>query len=142
MSPTTSKSPVVLVVEDEILLRMDIADLLTDAGYRVIGEVNADHALAVLTVRSDVDVLFTDINMPGTLNGSALARIVDMRWPGIAIIVTSGAGRPAPGELPDTARFLPKPSPPSVLVETVKAALVASAQAAALVRRPAAEWTE
>jgi CheY-like chemotaxis protein len=141
MSPTT-KPPVVLVVEDEILIRMDVADLLTDAGYRVIGEVNADHALAVLSVRSDVDVLFTDINMPGLLNGSALARIVDMRWPGIAIIVTSGAGRPAPGELPDTARFLPKPYPPSVLVETVKAALAASAQAAALVRRPAAQWAE
>jgi CheY-like chemotaxis protein len=141
MSPTT-KPPVVLVVEDEILIRMDVADLLTDAGYRVIGEVNADHALAVLSVRSDVDVLFTDINMPGLLNGSALARIVDMRWPGIAIIVTSGAGRPAPGELPDTARFLPKPYPPSDLVETVKAALAASAQAAALVRRPAAQWAE
>jgi CheY-like chemotaxis protein len=141
MSPTT-KPPVVLVVEDEILIRMDVADLLTDAGYRVIGEVNADHALAVLSVRSDVDVLFTDINMPGLLNGSALARIVDMRWPGIAIIVTSGAGRPAPGELPDTARFPPKPYPPSVLVETVKAALAASAQAAALVRRPAAQWAE
>lgn len=139
--PSTTKPPVVLVVEDEILIRMDVADLLTDAGYRVIAEVNADHALAVLGVRSDVDVLFTDINMPGTLNGSALARIVDMRWPGIAIIAAS-AGRLTLGELPDTARFLSKPYPPSLVIETVKAALAASSQAAALVRRPVAQWIE
>lgn len=141
MQPTP-KPPLVLVVEDEVLLRMDTIDLLTDAGYRVVAEVNADHALAVLSVRSDVDVLLTDIYMPGSMDGSALARIVDRRWPGIAIIATSGVGRPAPGELPDTAWYLPKPYPPSVLVETVRAALKAATQAAALVSKPASQWAE
>ncbi len=121
MSPTT-KPPVVLVVEDEALVRMDISDFLTDAGYRVIAEVSPEHALAVLNVRSDIVVLVTDINMPGSLNGCALARIVELRWPGIRIIATSGKGRPAPGELPGRALFLLKPYTPSALLEAVRAA--------------------
>jgi CheY-like chemotaxis protein len=123
MSPLPPKVPVVLIVEDDVLTRMDAADLLLDAGYRVITQASADHALAVLTVRSDIDVLLTDINMPGSLTGSALARIVDRRWPGLPIIATSGQGEPAPGELPDTACFLSKPYPPSVLKEAVRTAL-------------------
>ncbi len=121
MSPTT-KPPVVLVVEDEALVRMDISDFLTDAGYRVIAEVTPEHALAVLNVRSDIAVLVTDINMPGSLNGCALARIVELRWPGIGIIATSGKGRSAPGELPGRALFLLKPYTPSALLEAVRAA--------------------
>lgn len=123
MAPTSSKPPVVLIVENDILARMDAADLLMDAGCRVVTQASADHALAVLTVRSDVDVLLTDINMPGSLTSSALARIVDRRWPAMAIIAISGIGKPAPGELPATTWFLQKPYPPSVLVEAVKAAL-------------------
>src|SRR5918993_4171332 len=106
VSPIPSKVPVVLIVEDDVLARMDAADLLLDAGYRVITQASADHALAVIAVRSDVDVLLTDINMAGSLTGSALARIVDRRWPGLPIIATSGQGEPTPGELPDTAWFL------------------------------------
>lgn len=122
MSHIYAKSPVILVVEDETLIRMEASDFLTDAGYRVIAEVNADHALAVLNVRSDVEVLFVDISIPGTLTGSALARMVDLRWPGNGIIATSGRGRPAPGELPGRAFFLPKPYTPSALLDAVAAA--------------------
>ena len=123
MSPTSAKPPVVLIIENDVLTRMDAADLLLDAGYRVITQTSADHALAVIAVRSDVDLLVTDINMPGSLTGSALARIVDRRWPGLPIIATSSQGEPAPGELPDTAWFLVKPYPPSALIEAVRTAL-------------------
>jgi DNA-binding NtrC family response regulator len=129
MSFSLPKVPVVLIVEDDVLIRMDAADLLLEAGYRVITQASADHALAVLTVRSDVDVLLTNINMAGSLTGSALARIVDRRWPGLPVIATSGAGEPAPGELPDTAWFLPKPYQPSALLEAVRTALASAAPA-------------
>ena len=132
MTPTTNKPPVLLAVENEHLILMDLADLLMDAGYRVIAEMNGEHALAVLTARSDIDLLFTDIYLPGPLNGSALARIVDRRWPLIALIATSGYGQPAPGELPDAVHFLPKPYTPSALLQAVQGALPAGAQAAAL----------
>ena len=124
----TGKPPVVLLVEDEVLIRMDVADILTDAGYRVIAEVNADHALTVLDVRSDIEAIFTDVTMPGCLDGVALARLVDMRWPGIGIVVTSGKGRPGPGELPIKARFIPKPYPQAVLLQAIEDALGTSAR--------------
>ena len=138
MSHISAKSPVILVVEDETLIRMDASDVLTDAGYRVIAEVNADHALTVLNVRSDIEVLFIDINMPGTLTGSALARMVDLRWRGISIIATSGRGRPAPGELPGRAFFLPKPYTPSALLGAVRVAYRSHSADGALLREQGA----
>jgi CheY-like chemotaxis protein len=97
------------------------ADHLTeDAGYRVIEAVNADEALILLESRHDVRLVFTDVNMPGALNGFALARIVDMRFPGIKVIVTSGLARPGVGDLPKGKRFLPKPYAPSALITMVQ----------------------
>jgi CheY-like chemotaxis protein len=96
-------------------------DILTeDAGYRVIEAVNADEALILLESRHDVRLVFTDVNMPGALNGFALARIVDMRFPGIKVIVTSGLARPGVGDLPKGKRFLPKPYAPSALITMVQ----------------------
>jgi CheY-like chemotaxis protein len=96
-------------------------DILTeDAGYRVIEAVNADEALILLESRHDVRLVFTDVNMPGSLNGFALARIVDMRFPGIKVIVTSGLARPGVGDLPKGKRFLPKPHAPSALITMVQ----------------------
>ncbi|MBL0405639.1 response regulator [Microvirga aerilata] len=121
MNTTGSKPPVILVVEDETLLRMLAGDILTeDAGYRVIEAVNADEALIMLESRHDVRLVFTDVNMPGALNGFALARIVDMRFPGIKVIVTSGLARPGVGDLPKGKRFLPKPYAPSALITLVQ----------------------
>ncbi|MPR10711.1 response regulator [Microvirga tunisiensis] len=121
MSTTENKPPVILVVEDETLLRMLAGDILTeDAGYRVIEAVNADEALILLESRHDVRLVFTDVNMPGALNGFALARIVDMRFPGIKVIVTSGLARPGIGDLPKGKRFLPKPYAPSALITMVQ----------------------
>jgi CheY-like chemotaxis protein len=121
MSTTENRPPVILVVEDETLLRMLAGDILTeDAGYRVIEAVNADEALILLESRHDVRLVFTDVNMPGALNGFALARIVDMRFPGIKVIVTSGLAWPGIGDLPKGKRFLPKPYAPSALITMVQ----------------------
>ncbi len=91
-------------------------DILTEeAGYRVIKGVNAEEALTLLKAGHDIRLVFTDVDMPGTLNGFALARTVDMRFPGIKVIVTSGA-HPNAGDLPTGMQFLAKPNAPSVLI--------------------------
>jgi CheY-like chemotaxis protein len=115
MSTTENRPPVILVVEDETLLRMLAGDILTeDAGYRVIEAVNADEALILLESRHDVRLVFTDVNMPGALNGFALARIVDMRFPGSRSLShrdlpgpVSGTCRRASGSCPSPMRLLP-----------------------------------
>jgi CheY-like chemotaxis protein len=120
---------IILVVEDEALVRMLASDILTEeGGYRVIEAVNADEALTLLEVRHDVRLVFTDVDMPGTLNGFALARIVDMRFPGIQVIVTSGRTRPGIGDLPKGMPFLPKPYAPSALIRMAREALGKSDQ--------------
>jgi len=116
----------VLIVEDEPIVRFCAAEMLSDHGFDVVESAAADHALEILESRSDVAVLFTDIEMPGTLDGSALAMIVRQRWPQIRVVMTSGRVRPTPGELPPRAQFLPKPYLPDQLV----AALVVMADPA------------
>ncbi len=98
----------ILVVEDDGLIRMDLVDTLSDAGYCVLEASNADQALSVLD-ENDVVALLTDIDMPGTMNGIALARVTSQRWPASKIIVISGRYNPAQGSLPEGARFLSKP---------------------------------
>lgn len=103
-------SPVVLLVEDEPLIRMTAADHLEEAGFHVLEAANADVALAALEARSyEIEVLFTDIDMPGSMNGLQLAESVHARWPHIALLISSGYHRPHPHELPDHGQFLPKP---------------------------------
>ncbi len=114
---------VILVVEDEALVRMVVSDTLADAGYRVIDAVSADDALLLLGLRADVQAVVTDVQMPGKLDGFALARIVAERWPGMGLVVSSAGAQPAPGDLPPGTRFLPKPTPPSALVAAVWAVL-------------------
>ncbi len=113
---------VVLLTEDEPLVRMYAAEVLAeDGGYKVLEAAHADEALTLLRVRADVRALCTDIDMPGSMDGVGLARIVDVKWPGIGIVVTSGRQRPGIGNLPTKARFLPKPYSAQALVEAVRA---------------------
>jgi CheY-like chemotaxis protein len=107
------KRPVVLVVEDEFLLRMDAADAIGAAGFEVIEAANADEAIEVLETRSDITVVFTDIQMPGSMDGLKLARAVRGRWPPIKIIATSGRLNVGEMDLPEGGRFLPKPYSPA-----------------------------
>src|ERR1044071_2300543 len=107
-APHTIK-PTVLVVEDEMLLRMRAVDIVEDAGFTPLEAVNADDALALLESRSDIDLLFTDIQMPGTMNGLKLAHAVHERWPSIKIILVSGQVTPSEGNRPPDSRFFGKP---------------------------------
>jgi CheY-like chemotaxis protein len=106
------QAPVVLVVEDEPIIRMMAVDLLEDAGYEVLEACDAHAAVAVLERRDDVVVVFTDIDMPGRLDGMGLAAAIRDRWPPIEIIVTSGKRRPPAAAMPDRGVFLPKPYRP------------------------------
>src|ERR1700733_7544 len=91
MAPgVTAALPTVLVVEDEVMLRMRAVDIVEDAGFTPIEAVNADDALAILESRSDIEMLFTDIQMPGSIDGLKLAYAVHERWPLIKIILVSG----------------------------------------------------
>ncbi|WP_277980672.1 response regulator [Sphingomonas phyllosphaerae] len=99
----------VLLVEDELFVRMIGADALSEAGYRVIEASDADEALARLERSADVQVLFTDIRMPGSMDGLQLASEVHRRWPSIRILLTSGDTRPTRATIPDDGRFLAKP---------------------------------
>ena len=102
-------SPVILIVEDELLLRMDSAEVIEKAGLEVIQAANADEAIAILTARPDIHVVFTDIQMPGSMDGLKLARFVRNRWPPIKIVATSGHVRVEDDDLPAGSVFLPKP---------------------------------
>jgi two-component system, response regulator PdtaR len=102
-------SPVVLIVEDELLLRMDSAEVIENAGFEVIEAANADEAIAILTRGPDIHVVFTDIQMPGSMDGLKLAHFVRNRWPPIKIIAASGLVRVADADLPAGSVFVPKP---------------------------------
>jgi CheY-like chemotaxis protein len=109
------KKPVVLIVEDEPFIRIDAVAALEASDFDVIDVSNADEAIAVLEARDDVTVIFTDIQMPGSMDGLKLAAAVRHRWPPIRIIATSGNMRVSERDLPEDARFLPKPYHPAQL---------------------------
>jgi CheY-like chemotaxis protein len=100
---------VVLVVDDEVLVRMDAADMLEQAGYAVVEAANADDAIGILESRSDIDIVFSDVQMPGTMDGMRLVAVIRRRWPPIRLILTSGKSLPPDAELPLGAVFIPKP---------------------------------
>jgi len=103
------KRPVVLVVEDEFLLRMDAVDMIAGVGFEVVEAANADQAIEILETRRDITAVFTDIQMPGLMDGLKLARAVRGRWPPIKIVATSGHVGVREADLPEGGRFLPKP---------------------------------
>lgn len=102
-------SPAVLVVEDEMMLRMHALDIVEDAGFTPIEAINADEAFAILEARSDIALLFTDIQMPGSMDGLKLARAVHARWPTIRIILVSGQLKLSQSDIPTNSRFFGKP---------------------------------
>ena len=100
---------VVLVVEDEMLLRLRAVDMVEDAGFTSVEAVDADEAVAILESRSDIALLFTDIQMPGSMDGLKLAHAVHKRWPPIKIILVSGQLKLANIDIPADSRFFGKP---------------------------------
>jgi two-component sensor histidine kinase len=109
MSTDFPKVPNVLVVEDEMILRMRAVDIVEDAGFNPVEAVNADQAISILESRSDISLLFTDIQMPGSIDGLKLAHAVHDRWPSIKIILVSGQVNPSETERPADSRFFGKP---------------------------------
>jgi two-component system, response regulator PdtaR len=106
---TIPPRPVVLLVEDEMFVRMATADALEEAGFEVIEAANAQAAEDFLRHRTDIQVLFTDVQMPGAMNGLELASLVRSRWPHIRVVITSGHLQPNSEILPENAVFIAKP---------------------------------
>src|SRR3984957_19992597 len=92
-----------------MVLRMRAVDIVEDAGFTPVEAVNADEAIAILESRSDIDLLFTDIQMPGSMDGLKLAHAVHDRWPTIKIILVSGQVKPSDAKRPADSRFFGKP---------------------------------
>lgn len=99
----------VLVVEDEFFSRLHAVDLVEAAGYRAIEASNADEAIAILEARKDIRIVFTDIDMPGSMDGLKLARAVRDRWPPIELILTSGHFDVPVSDIPKGGLFFSKP---------------------------------
>jgi CheY-like chemotaxis protein len=110
----------VLVVEDEVLLRMDIAQSLEDEGFRVFEASNADDAITILNANSGIRLMFTDIDMPGSMDGLKLAAAVRDRWPPIKIIITSGHRHLSDDALPVVGRFFGKPYDTSLVISAMR----------------------
>jgi two-component system, response regulator PdtaR len=110
--------PTVLIVEDEFLIAISAAAVFQKAGFQTVEAGNADEAIAVLQKR-DVDLIFTDVRMPGSMDGLKLARYVRDRWPPVKIMVTSGHHMVQNGDLPDGGVFLPKPYTDAAIVAAI-----------------------
>jgi len=120
MAWSSPKSPTtVLIVEDEAILRLELTARLTDMGLTVLSADNADEAIAVLDAHREIKVMFTDIKMPGSMDGVRLAHHTRRRWPPIKIIVASGLAGLDLTTLPDDTIFLPKPYPPEDLARAL-----------------------
>jgi two-component system, response regulator PdtaR len=115
--------PVVLLVEDEPLVRTTQVDILRDADFWVVEADDADEAFEILKRRQDVKVVLTDVDMPGSIDGFEFARLVAQGWPEVGVLVISGKTFPSPGDLPSNAVFVPKPLRPAALIEQLQAVM-------------------
>lgn len=116
----TAPSDAVLIVEDEPLVRMVAADTLSDCGLKSFEAGDAAEALRMLNGHPEIGLVFTDINMPGEMDGLGLVDLVHRLWPKIQLIVTSGRYRLFDRDLPDDGSFLAKPYQQSQLVALVR----------------------
>jgi len=111
--------PTILVVEDQPLLLIHVQFAFEDAGYRVVQASSADEALVALERHPEIRVIFTDVTMPGTLDGAALATRVSETHPHVAVLVTSGDQSYVPDNLPAGIRFVPKPYSGHMIVRMI-----------------------
>lgn len=117
---TAKARPVVLVVEDDTLLRMHAAEMIGEDGFEVLEASNADEAIKLLETRLDIAIVFTDIDMPGSMNGLKLAHAVANRWPPIRIVATSGHFQMRDGDLPEGGLFIAKPYLSQQILSTLR----------------------
>jgi CheY-like chemotaxis protein len=119
MTFQAAKRALVLIVEDELLIRLDAVDIIEAAGFEVVQAGNADEAITILEARSDIQLVFTDIQMPGSMDGLKLAAAVRGRWPPIKIVAASGHHAIRIGELPEGSVFLQKPYNSTIVGQTL-----------------------
>jgi CheY-like chemotaxis protein len=113
-------SPLILVVEDEALVRMHAVTVLEDAGFSTLEAANAEEAIVLLEARSDIRIVFTDIQLGEGMDGLALARAIRERWPPVELLLASGLIRVEPDRMPERSVFLGKPYQARQLVESVR----------------------
>ena len=114
------KHPVVLLVEDEPLVRLTQVDILKESDFWVVEAQDADEAFELLKSRPEINAILTDVNMPGSMDGFEFARLVRQGWPEVAVLVISGKTGPGPGDLPPNATFLHKPIMPDDLIAALQ----------------------
>lgn len=117
---TGLESPAVLVAEDEVLIRMAVVDSFAEAGFTVYEAANADQAILMLEAHPEIRALFTDVDMPGSMDGLKLAAVVRLRWPPIKILVTSGHVKVRADEMPADGKFFSKPYDAARVVRTLR----------------------
>jgi CheY-like chemotaxis protein len=113
------RMPIVLVVEDEPIIRMGALDFVSAAGFEALEASNAEDAIRILEARSDIHLVFTDVGMPGAMDGVKLAHYIAGRWPPVKLVVASGNMIDEQSELPAGAKFFCKPYHNSVIVEAL-----------------------
>jgi CheY-like chemotaxis protein len=112
--------PLVLIVEDEELIRISGAEMVAEAGFDVVEAGNADEAIAILEARPDIHIVFTDIQMPGSMDGLKLAWFISDRWPPIKLVITSGRVSLGEADLPKGGSFVGKPYSATRIAEILR----------------------
>ena len=121
-TPGTDVNPVtLLIVEDEVLVRLVVAETLRDEGFHVLEAANADEAVTLLGSFSEIALVFTDIQMPGDMDGAGLASFVRENYPDLAVITTSGG--PTRPKADEAVIFIPKPYQPEDIVKRIESLL-------------------
>ena len=118
--PQAALLPVVLIVEDEPLLRLSAASMIEEAGFDTLAARSADEAIAFLETDARIGIVFADINLPGSMDGLRLAAVVRNRWPPVELLLTSGRIVVNSNDLPERGRFLPKPYSTVQLVQALQ----------------------
>jgi CheY-like chemotaxis protein len=117
---TANRKAVILIVEDNAVIRMGAADLVVHAGYEALEASNAEEAIRLLEARTDIVLVFTDVGMPGTMDGVKLAHHIRNRWPPVKLIVASGRSIIEQSRLPEGSQFFPKPYSDVTIVEQMR----------------------
>jgi CheY-like chemotaxis protein len=112
--------PIILIVEDEPLLRMHAVALIEDAGFDTLEARSAEEAIDLLEKRLDIRIVFTDIDLPGEMDGIKLAAAIRDRWPPVELVLTSGQVKVAAEDIPERGHFLAKPYDATRLIETLQ----------------------
>jgi CheY-like chemotaxis protein len=120
-----NKKSVVLVVEDDALIRLSAVAIVEDAGFEAVQAANADAAIRILETRADIRLVFTDVEMPGSMDGLRLAHYIRERWPPVQMLVASGKAIVAERDLPDGARFFGKPYRDHLIANAIREMITA-----------------